>query len=203
MSSLNRYLQNSLRTIKKANWYRQEQTITSAPGAIVELEGQKLINFASNDYLGLAADSRLINAAQIATAKYGTGSTGSRLLSGHRRLHRQLEQAIASLKQTETALVFSSGYLANLGTISALVGKRDLILSDQYNHSSLKNGAKLSQARFVEYQHGVCDDLTNQLTLHRQNYRHCLIDDVIFGVHLIVSNRYYLFHILLSLSGRH
>jgi 8-amino-7-oxononanoate synthase len=96
-----------------------------------------VINFASNDYLGLAGDDRLIQAAVAATKEFGTGSTGSRLLSGHRELHRQLEIALAS-KQTEDALVFSSGYLANLGAIAALVGKRDLILSDQYNHSCLK-----------------------------------------------------------------
>ena len=128
----------SLKTIHRANWYRSVREISSLPGAVIELEGQSLINFASNDYLGLAGDPRLIAAAVAATKKYGTGSTGSRLLTGHRKLHRDLEQAIAAFKQTEDALVFSSGYLANLGTIAALVGEKDLILGDQYNHSSLK-----------------------------------------------------------------
>ncbi|MFM6453545.1 MAG: aminotransferase class I/II-fold pyridoxal phosphate-dependent enzyme, partial [Planktothrix sp.] len=104
------------------------------------IDGKSLINFASNDYLGLAGDQRLIDAAIAATQAFGTGVTGSRLLTGNRQLHRDLELAIANFKQTEDAIVFSSGYLANIGTISALVGQRDLILSDEYNHSSLKNG---------------------------------------------------------------
>ena len=177
------WLEQSLATIHKADWYRSVQTLQSRPGAVVQLEGREVINFASNDYLGLAGDERLIQAAIAATKELGTGSTGSRLLSGHRELHRQLECAIASLKQTEDALVFSSGYLANLGTIAALVGKRDLILADQYNHSSLKNGAVLSGAVVVDYAHCDIEDLKTQLTQHRQNYRRCLIvTDSVFSM---------------------
>jgi 8-amino-7-oxononanoate synthase len=177
------WLEQSLATIHKADWYRSVQTLQSRPGAVVQLEGREVINFASNDYLGLAGDERLIQAAIAATKELGTGSTGSRLLSGHRELHRQLECAIASLKQTEDALVFSSGYLANLGTIAALVGKRDLILADQYNHSSLKNGAILSGAVVVDYAHCDIEDLKTQLTQHRQNYRRCLIvTDSVFSM---------------------
>ncbi len=128
------WIDRALATIQKANWYRQEIPIASSSGSIVEIEGRSLLNFASNDYLGLASDERLVNAAIAATKKYGTGSTGSRLLSGHRSLHRDLENAIAEFKQTEDAIVFSSGYLANIGTISALVGKRDLVVADEYNH---------------------------------------------------------------------
>ncbi|MEW6497633.1 MAG: 8-amino-7-oxononanoate synthase [Cyanobacteriota bacterium] len=177
------WIEQSLATIHKADWYRSVQTLQSRPGAIVELEGREVINFASNDYLGLAADERLIQAAVAATQELGTGSTGSRLLSGHRELHRELENAIASLKQTEDALVFSSGYLANLGTIAALVGKRDLILADQYNHSSLKNGAILSGAMVVDYAHADIEDLNHQLAQHRQHYRRCLITtDSVFSM---------------------
>ncbi|MGB7060507.1 MAG: aminotransferase class I/II-fold pyridoxal phosphate-dependent enzyme, partial [Geitlerinemataceae cyanobacterium] len=140
------WIEPSLTAIHRANWYRCVRSIDSLSGAVVEMEGRWVVNFASNDYLGLASDNRLIEAAVAATRRWGTGSTGSRLLSGHRSLHRDLEMAIADLKQTEDALVFSSGYLANLGTIAALVGKRDLILADKYNHSSLKNGAFLSGA---------------------------------------------------------
>ncbi len=177
------WLEQSLATIHKADWYRSVQTLESRPGAVVQLEGREVINFASNDYLGLAGDERLIQAAVAATQEFGTGSTGSRLLSGHRELHRQLECAIASLKQTQDALVFSSGYLANLGTIAALVGKRDLILSDQYNHSSLKNGAILSGAVVVNYAHSDIDDLKNQLIQHREHHRRCLIvTDSVFSM---------------------
>ncbi len=177
------WLEQSLATIHRADWYRSVQTLQSRSGAVVQLEGREMINFASNDYLGLAGDDRLIQAAVAATQEFGTGSTGSRLLSGHRELHRQLECAIASLKQTEDALVFSSGYLANLGTIAALVGKRDLILSDQYNHSSLKNGAILSGAVVVNYAHADIEDLKSQLAQHRQQYRRCLIvTDSVFSM---------------------
>jgi 8-amino-7-oxononanoate synthase len=177
------WLEQSLATIHKADWYRSVQTLHSRPGAVVQLEGREVINFASNDYLGLAGDERLIQAAVAATQEFGTGSTGSRLLSGHRELHRELENAIASLKQTEDALVFSSGYLANLGTIAALVGKRDLILADQYNHSSLKNGAILSGAVVVNYAHADIEDLKHQLTQHRHHYRRCLIaTDSVFSM---------------------
>ena len=181
--SLGQHLQKSLSTIKKANWYRQEQKITDLSGYTITIDGERLINFASNDYLGLATDIRLKQAVIEAIERYGNGSTGSRLLSGHRTLHDDLERAIASLKQTPKALVFSSGYLANLGTISALMGKKDLILGDEYNHSSLKNGAKLSQAHTVEYQHINCEDLVDRLTKVRSHFRHCLIiTDSVFSM---------------------
>ena len=177
------WLEKSLTTIHRADWYRRVKTIVGRPGAKVILDGREVINFASNDYLGLAGDERLIAAAIAATQEYGTGSTGSRLLSGHRQLHRDLETAIASFKQTEDALVFSSGYLANLGTITALVGKRDLILSDQYNHSSLKNGAILSGATVIEYSHCSVTELKTQLIQNRKLYRRCLIiTDSVFSM---------------------
>lgn len=177
------WLEKSLATIHRANWYRSVKTIKGLPGAIINLEGREVINFASNDYLGLAGDKRLIHAAIEATQAYGTGSTGSRLLSGHRELHQQLERAIAELKQTEAALVFSSGYLANIGTIAALVGGRDLILGDAYNHSSLKAGSKLSGATLIDYNHCDLDDLRHKLTTNRSLYRRCLIaTDSVFSM---------------------
>ncbi len=177
------WLEQSLTTIHRADWYRSVQTIHSLPGPIVQLEGHPVINFASNDYLGLAGDDRLIQAAVAATQEFGTSSTGSRLLSGHRELHRQLELAIASLKQTEDALVFSSGYLANLGAIAAIVGKRDLIFSDQYNHSSLKNGAILSGATVIDYPHCDVEVLKSQLNQQREQFRRCLIlTDSVFSM---------------------
>lgn len=183
MSNPYSWLNQSLATIQRANWYRSVKAIAGKPGAIVELAGKPVVNFASNDYLGLAGDQRLINAAVAATQAYGTGSTGSRLLSGHKALHQELEQAISSLKQTEAALVFSSGYLANLGTVSALVGQRDLILGDQYNHSSLKKGAILSGATAIDYLHNDLADLREKLINQRTLYRRCLITtDSVFSM---------------------
>ncbi|MEG4531611.1 8-amino-7-oxononanoate synthase [Microcoleus sp. D2_18a_D3] len=177
------WIEKALDTVRRADWYRSPQSIESSPGPVVKLAGHSLINFASNDYLGLAGDDRLIQAAMAATKEFGTGATGSRLVSGHRDLHRQLEQAIANLKQTEDALVFSSGYLANLGAIASVVGKRDLILSDKYNHSSLKNGAALSGATALEYSHCNLEDLTAKLEQNRARYRKCLIiTDSVFSM---------------------
>lgn len=177
------WIDRALNTIAQANWYRSPQLITNLPGTRVEIDGKELINFGSNDYLGLAGDKRVIAAAIAATQKFGTGATGSRLTSGHRTLHQALEKAIADLKQTESALVFSSGYLANLGTIASIVSQKDLILSDNYNHSSLKNGAILSGATVVNYEHCQLEDLQQKLTAHRPHYRRCLIiTDTVFSM---------------------
>lgn len=185
MNDLNPYgwIDRSLETIKQANWYRSPQTIASLPGTQAVIDDRYLLNFGSNDYLGLAGDERLIRAAMAATQQFGTGATGSRLTSGHKQLHSDLELAIASLKGTEAALVFSSGYLANLGAIAALVSSKDLILSDKLNHSSLKNGARLSGAQTIEYRHCDISDLRQQLQLHRHNYRRCLmLTDTVFSM---------------------
>lgn len=177
------WIESSLATIHRAHWYRSPRIIRGLPGPVVEVEGRSLINFASNDYLGLAGDERLKEAAIATIQTYGTGSTGSRLLSGHRPIHAELESAIATWKGTEDAIVFSSGYLTNLGTITTLVGKRDLIIGDEYNHSSLKNGAKLSGAHIVDYRHADMDDLRDQLQQTRHEYRRCLLlTDSIFSM---------------------
>jgi 8-amino-7-oxononanoate synthase len=177
------WLPSALHTLHKAHWHRQVPPLDGLPGPVITWDDRPVINFASNDYLGLAGDPQLAAAAIAAIERYGTGSTGSRLLSGHRPVHAALERAIADLKGTEAALVFSSGYAANIGTISALVGNRDWILSDQYNHSSLINGAKLSGATVTTYRHGDMADLAAQLATHRPQYRRCLIlTDSVFSM---------------------
>lgn len=177
------WVKKSLRTLHQADWYRSVQTVEGLPGPVVTVAGRSLVNFASNDYLGLAGDPCLIEQAIAATRTYGTGATGSRLLSGHRPLHDELERAIAHLKGTEDALVFSSGYLANIGTITALVNSRDLILADEYNHASLKNGATLSGATVVAYEHCDLSRLAAALGDRRAAYRRCLIlTDGVFGM---------------------
>ena len=183
MSDPYRWIEKSLNTIHQASWHRRVLAIDGMAGPVVEMAGHRLINFASNDYLGLAGHPQIVERAIAATKKYGTGATGSRLLSGHRVLHAELEGAIAQLKQTEDAIVFSSGYLANIGTISALVNHRDLILADEYNHASLKNGATLSKATVVVYPHGDIDKLSRLIAQHRTEHRRCLIlTDGVFGM---------------------
>jgi len=177
------WLAPSLGTIHKASWHRSVLAIDGMTGPVVQLNGRRMVNFASNDYLGLTGHPQVVEGAIAATRLYGTGATGSRLLSGHRALHSELEAAIARLKQTEDAIVFSSGYLANIGTISTLVNHRDLVLSDEYNHASLKNGAALSRSTVVAYPHGNMQALAGLLDQHRANYRRCLIlTDGAFGM---------------------
>ncbi len=166
------WIDDAMRSIHRANWYRSPQVTDS-----------QILMFASNNYLGLAKDHRLVAAAIAAAQKYGTGATGSRLVSGHLDLHEELETAIAQFKQTADAIVFSSGYLANLGTIAALVGARDLVLSDAYNHACLKQGAVLSGAKTIEYIHSSTQDLAQKLAEQRSHYRRCLITtDTVFSM---------------------
>ncbi len=177
------WVEQSLNTIHKAHWHRSVLTLDGMAGPEVQVQGRRMVNFASNDYLGLAGHPQVVEKAIAATRRYGTGATGSRLLSGHRSLHSELETAIARLKKTEDAIVFSSGYLANIGTIPALVNHRDLILADEYNHASLKNGATLSKATVVVYAHGNMAELASLLVQHRANYRRCLmLTDGVFGM---------------------
>ncbi len=177
------WLDKSLAALHRAHRYRSVQAIDGMAGPTIQRQGQTLVNFASNDYLGLASDPRLAAAAIAAIHTYGTGSTGSRLLSGHRELHRELEQAIAALKGTDDAIVFSSGYLANLGAIAALVGTPDLVLGDEYNHSSLKTGAKASGAAALDYHHSDMAHLKALLEQHRDRHRRCLITtDSVFSM---------------------
>ncbi|MEO0768891.1 MAG: aminotransferase class I/II-fold pyridoxal phosphate-dependent enzyme, partial [Cyanobacteria bacterium J06649_4] len=182
MSNPYGWIAKSLNTLHQANWHRSVRTVEGMSGPEITVDGRLMVNLASNDYLGFAGDMRLGERAIAAIQTYGTGSTGSRLLSGHRGLHDELEQAIAELKGTEDAVVFSSGYLANIGAIAALVSSRDLVLNDNYNHSSLKNGATLSGAKVVPYRHSDIDDLRSQLDTYRSAYRRCLIlSDGVFG----------------------
>ncbi|MEL6334130.1 MAG: 8-amino-7-oxononanoate synthase, partial [Cyanobacteria bacterium J06626_26] len=163
--------------------YRQVKPIDGKGGAVISIDGKSCLNFASNDYLGLAGDPRLAAAAAAAVATYGTGSTGSRLLSGQRPIHHRLEQAIAQLKGTEDAIVFSSGYLANLGTLVALVDHRDLVIADSYNHSSLQMGARLSGATVAIYEHSDLSQLQQHLVTKRSRYRRCLlVTDSVFSM---------------------
>ncbi|MBD2148670.1 8-amino-7-oxononanoate synthase [Pseudanabaena sp. FACHB-1277] len=183
MSTPYDWLDRALASIHKANWYRSTQTVSSKAATTAIVDGREMLMFASNNYLGLAGDRRLIDAAIAATEIYGTGATGSRLVSGHLALHGQLETAIADLKNTEAALVFSSGYLANLGTIAAIAGARDLILGDEYNHSCLKKGSLLSGATAIDYRHLDLTDLTAKLQENRAKYRRCLIiTDSVFSM---------------------
>ena len=144
-------------------------------GARVRRDGKEYVSFSCNDYLGLAHHPRVIAAAREALERYGAGAGGSRLVTGSHPPYAALERQLAELKGTERALVFGSGYLANLGVIPALAGKNDLILADRLSHACTWDGTRLSGATVMRFTHNNlvhCDEL---LTQHRAGFERCLI----------------------------
>ena len=137
---------------------------------------------ASNDYLGLATDPRVCRAAADAALTYGAGSTGSRLTTGTQEPHLALERHLAAFKGTEAALVWATGYMANVGTISALVKKGDAILSDELNHASIIDGCRLSGADVIVYRHRDLDDLARKLAACREHRRRLVVSDAVFSM---------------------
>jgi 8-amino-7-oxononanoate synthase len=172
MSSLDDFAQRKLAQLQSASLLRSLRTIDTGQGHRVRAGG---LNFCSNDYLGLANDPRLAEAAREAADVFGVGAGASRLVTGNHGLYDVLEQKIAAVKDTEAAVVFGSGYLANLGTIPALVGEGDLILADALSHACMMSGAKLSGAKVLTFRHNDIDDLRALLTAHRGAARHCLL----------------------------
>src|SRR6266705_813925 len=152
-----------LEALRARSLDRHLREISSPQGVIVDLDGKRLINFSSNDYLGLANDPQLREAATKAIAEFGVGAGASRLISGTQSPHVRLEQALAKWKRTEAALSFSSGYAAALGTIPALVTKDDVIVLDKLCHASLIDGAKLSGAILRVFPHNHLGKLQSHL----------------------------------------
>src|SRR3954468_10404667 len=134
------WIDDDLRDRRRRGLFRTRRRLLSAQGAHVRVGGRELVNFSSNDYLNLAADPRLARAAARAARRYGCGAGASPLISGQLPPHRRLERDLARWEGTEAALVFSSGFAANLALVSALVGEDDAIFSDTLNHASLIDG---------------------------------------------------------------
>jgi 8-amino-7-oxononanoate synthase len=152
-----------LDALRKRSLDRHLREISSAQGPEVEIDGRRFVNFSSNDYLGLANDPRLRQAATAAIDEFGVGAGASRLISGNLSPHLRFERALAKWKGTEAALCFSSGYSAALGTIPALVGKNDVIVLDKLCHASLIDGARLSGAVLRIFPHNHLGKLENHL----------------------------------------
>lgn len=140
-------------SLKGKSLFRVVRDRQSPQGSRIILDGKEFINFASNDYLGLANNQEVIEAAIEALKRYGSGSGASRLLSGGSIIHRRLEEKIALFKGSEDSLLFNSGYAANTGVISAIADEGDLIISDELNHASIIDGCRLSKARVMIYRH--------------------------------------------------
>ncbi len=173
-----RDLKSDLDARKSASLYRQCSVNESGAGTHAVVDGQELLNFCSNDYLGLAKHPEIIKAMQKGADAYGVGSGAAHLVSGHCRAHQALEEELADFTGYPRALLFSTGYMANLGVISALLGPGDLVLEDRLNHASLLDAALLSRARLSRYQHNSIDDVNAQLQKSNHGERLIVTDGV-------------------------
>jgi glycine C-acetyltransferase len=174
MSKLD-WLTQEIDGLKEQGLYNRIRTIGSAQGAWLTVDGKNVLNFCSNNYLGLANHPKIVEAAKEATKKYGVGPAAVRSIAGTMDLHVQLEQRLAKFKGAEDVITFQSGFTANLGTISALVGKEDVVFSDRLNHASIIDGCRLSGAKIIPYEHNDPGALEDAIKEHASNFRRALI----------------------------
>jgi len=176
------FLRDQLEDLKKSGLYRSLREVEGPPGTTIVIDGRKLLQFSSNNYLGLANHPRLKAAAMAAVERYGVGSGASRLVCGNLDLNRKLEEKLAQLKKKESALLYSTGYMANLGVIAALAGEGDLILSDEFNHASIVDACRLSRAQTRVYPHKRMDELEKLLAGAGSSNRRLIVTDGIFSM---------------------
>ena len=168
--------------IEQAGLRRHLRTVMSAPTGTINLDGQDVVLLGSNNYLGLSTHPQVIAAAIKATQSFGTGASGSRLISGNSELYTILETNLARIKGTEAALVFSSGYTANTSIIPVLAGEDDLILSDALNHASIIDGCRLSRATKKVYRHCDVEHLKTLLSASSAFRRRLIVTDGVFSM---------------------
>ena len=175
------WLSEELDGLRRQNLYRTMTVLEGPQTTVVKAEGQVQRLFSSNNYLDLANDPEVKAAARGALEQYGVGAGGSRLTTGTGPLHVRLEEELARFKDREAALVFNTGYMANVGILSALAGRGDVIFSDQLNHASIIDGCRLSGAEVVVYRHNDMDDLEDKLKLH-SGRRGLIVSDGVFSM---------------------
>jgi glycine C-acetyltransferase len=177
------WVDEELQALHEAGLYNNIRTLGSAQGAWLVVDGKQVLNFCSNNYLGLANHPRIKAAAKEAIDKMGVGPGAVRTIAGTMDLHVQLDERLAKFKGVESAITFQSGFTANLGTIPALVGKQDAIFSDELNHASIIDGCRLSGAKIIRYNHTDPQHLEEQLKAHRHEYRRAMvITDGVFSM---------------------
>lgn len=176
------WIEEEISTLKSAGLYNQIRTIDSPIDGWVTINGQTLLNFCANNYLGLANHPRTRQAAQRAIDEYGVGPAAVRSIAGTMTPHVQLEEKLADFKGAEACITFQSGFTANLATIPALVGRGDIIFSDELNHASIIDGCRLSRAQVVRYAHNDVDDLRRQIAAHTEYNRRLIITDGVFSM---------------------
>ena len=171
----------SLLALDAQKLLRQRRIIGSACSIHVDVDGKKMLSFASNDYLGLAASPVLAEAAAAAARTWGVGTGSSHMISGHMQIHDTLEKKLAAFVGAESALLFSTGYMANIGAITALVGRDDAAFSDRLNHASLIDAVLLSRADNVRYRHNDVEHLAKLLNKSRAKTK-LIITDAVFSM---------------------
>jgi len=182
MSTKLTWLTDELANLKQQGLYNTIRTIGSAQGAWIVVDGKRVLNFCSNNYLGLANDVRLRDAAKRAIDSFGAGPAAVRTIAGTLTIHRELEQRLARFKGAEATIAFQSGFTSNLGTIASLVGKEDVIFSDELNHASIIDGARLSGAKIVRYAHNDASALDDAIEEEKSFRRAFIISDGVFSM---------------------
>jgi glycine C-acetyltransferase len=176
------FIKKQVAGLKDQHLYNNILTIESAIGPEVMVEGKKVLNFCSNNYLGLANNPEMKKAAIEAIKKYGIGPAAVRTIAGTTVLHKELEVALAKFKKTEAVITFQSGFSANLAVIPALVGEGDLIFSDELNHASIIDGCRLSKAEVIRYAHINPADLEEKLKAADPKVKKLVITDGVFSM---------------------
>lgn len=178
-----KWIETELQSLKDNGFYNRIRTLSSPQGAWLVVDGKHVLNFCSNNYLGLANHARIVQAVQEAVSRYGVGPAAVRSIAGTMALHLQLEERLARFKGVESAITFQSGFAANLAVIPALVGKDDAIFSDELNHASIIDGSRLSGAKIIRYAHSDAADLERVLRENRAAFpRALVITDGVFSM---------------------
>jgi len=178
---MDKLLQENLDKRRQNHLYRSRVRVDSSCSNLLSINGQSVHNFCSNDYLGLADHKTISTAFKTGVDEYGVGSGASHLISGHSKAHSELEEQLAEFTGRPKALLFSSGYMANMGVIGALVGRGDAVIEDYLNHASLIDGGLLSRAKFQRYKHCDTKDLDHKLTTAK-GLRKLVVTDGVFSM---------------------
>jgi glycine C-acetyltransferase len=183
-NSKTQWIADELAGLRQQGLYNTIRTLGSPQGAWLMVDGKQVLNFCSNNYLGLANHPRIVAAAKAATEKYGVGPAAVRSIAGTMELHLELERRLAAFKGAEACITFQSGFAANLATVPALVGKEDVIFSDELNHASIIDGCRLSGAKIVRYAHNNAASLRSVIAEEKKTgfRRAMIITDGVFSM---------------------
>jgi 2-amino-3-ketobutyrate coenzyme A ligase (EC 2.3.1.29) len=180
--SLQKFLIENIEDLKNRGLYNEIEPLSGPNGPVIHIRGRELINLSSNNYLGLATDSRLKEVAKTAIEHYGVGAGAVRTINGTLDLHEKLEETIAKFKGTEAAIAYQSGFNCNMAAISAVMDKNDCILSDELNHASIIDGCRLSKATVVRFNHSDMEDLRQKAKEARESGKYKKIMVITDGV---------------------